>query len=56
MGEIGEGPTRFVESNVAILANTTEEELDTAMRLDLGFVRIALADEILGITVQDVHL
>lgn len=41
---------------MAILSDTTEEQLDAAVLLDLLFVRLALADEILGVSVQQVDL
>ena len=50
------GLTRLVESDVAILADSTKEEFDSAVLLDLGLVRIAFRDEILRISVQNVHL
>ena len=48
--------TRLVEGDVPVLANTTKEELDTAISLDLLLVRLALLDEVLGVAVEDVHL
>ena len=48
--------TGLVERDVAILADTTEEELDATVRLDLRLVRLALADQVLRVAVQDVHL
>lgn len=46
----------LVERDVAVLADAAEEELDAAVRLDLGLVRLARADEVLGVAVEDVHL
>ena len=48
--------TRLIERDVSILANTTEEQLDTAISLDLLLVRLALFNEVLGVSVEDVHL
>ena len=48
--------TGLVERDVAILADTTEEERNATVLLDLGLVRIAFRDKILRISVQDVHL
>ena len=48
--------TGLVEGDVAVLADTAEEELDPAVLLDLGLVRVALRDEVLRVSVQDVHL
>ena len=39
-----------------VLADSAEEELDAAVRLDARLVRVALADQVLGVAVQDVHL
>ena len=51
-----EGRTRLVERDVPVLADTAEEELDAAVRGDLGLVGLALEDEVLGVAVQDVDL
>ena len=48
--------TGLVEGDVAVLADPAEEELDPAVLLDLGLVRVALRDEVLRVAVQDVHL
>ena len=53
---MGEGRTGLVEGDVPVLADTAEEELDAAKRLDARFVRVALADEVLGVPVEDVYL
>lgn len=54
--EEARGLTRLVERDVPILADATEEELDAAVRLDLLLVLLALRDQILRVSVQDVHL
>ena len=48
--------TGLVEGDVAVLADTAEEELDAAVLLDLFFVFLALLDQVLRVPVQDVHL
>ena len=51
-----EGRAGLVERDVAVLADPTEEELDPAVGLDLLLVGFALADEVLGVAVEDVDL
>ena len=46
----------LVERDVPVLADAPEEELDAAVRLDLGLVRFAFSDEVLCVAVEDVHL
>ena len=48
--------TGLVERDVAILADTTEEELNATVLLDLGLVLLALLDQVLRVPVQDVDL
>lgn len=48
--------TWLVERDVPVLADTAEEELDAAIRLDLFLIRLALLDQVLRVSVQDVHL
>ena len=55
-GEWNGAQTGLVERDVAVLADAAEEELDAAVGRDLGLVRLALVDEILGVTVQDIDL
>ena len=46
----------LVERDVPVLADAAQEELDAALRGNLGLVLLALEDEVLGVSVQDVHL
>ena len=48
--------TRLVKSDVPVLADAAEEELDAAVFFDLGFVGFAFADEVFGVAVEDVYL
>ena len=41
---------------MSVLADTAEEELDAAVRLDLFLIRLALLDQVLCVSVQDVYL
>lgn len=41
---------------MAILADSREEEIDPAGRLDLVLVRVALADQVPIVTVEDVYV
>ena len=47
---------RLVEGDVPVLADATEEELNAAIRLDFGFIRVAFANKIFSVTVQYVDL
>ena len=48
--------TRLVKRDVPILADTTKEELNAAVRFDLFLVRLTFLYEILRVSVEDVHL
>ena len=48
--------TWLVECDMAILANTTQEELDTAMLLNAGLGRVTFCDQVFGVSIQQVHL
>ena len=37
-------------------ADTTEEQIDTAVRLDLSLIACALSNEVLCVTVEDVNV
>lgn len=52
----GERRPGLVERDVAVLADPAEEELDPAVRDDLGFVCFAFPDEVFGVPVEDVDL
>jgi len=41
---------------MAILANTPQEELDTAVMLNAGVVRVTFHDQVFGVSIQQVHL
>ena len=47
---------RFVERNMPILADTAQEEFDPAVRPNSLFVRPTFADEVFGVSVEDVDL
>lgn len=55
-GAGGEGGAGLVEGDVAVLTDAAEEELYAAVGFDLGFVGVALADEVFGVAVEDVDL
>ena len=46
----------LVECDMAILANTTQEELDTATMLHAGLIHVTFRDQVFGISIQQVHL
>jgi hypothetical protein len=48
--------TRLVECDMTILADTTQEKLNTATLLDTGFVCVAFRNQVFGIPVQYIHL
>ena len=55
-GAAGEGRTRFVEGDMAVRTDTSEEEVDTADIADLLLIPGALCHEIFGIAVQDIDI
>ena len=50
------GRTRLIEGNVTVLANAGEEKLDTAVRFDGGFVRVAFRDKVRSVAIENMHL
>jgi hypothetical protein len=46
----------FIESNVAVLTNTSKEELNATIIFDLLFVRIAFCDQVLRISIKNIDL
>jgi hypothetical protein len=48
--------TRLVKGDVAIFADTAEEELDAAVRGDLLLIFLALFDQILSVSIQNVDM
>lgn len=50
------GRTGFVEGNVTVLADTSEKELDPAIRLDGSLIRVAFSDEVGCVAVEDMYL
>ena len=55
-GAAGQAGPRFVEGNMAVLADAGQEEVDSAGGLDGIFVGDALGFEVGGIAVQDVDI
>lgn len=52
----GLGRTGFVKRNVTVLADTAEEEFDTAVRLDDSLICIAFRDEVGCIAIENMYL
>lgn len=52
----GQARSGFIESNVAILANAGEEQIDTAHGLDGVFVRDALCVEVGSVSIQNMDV
>jgi len=40
----------LVECDIAILANTTQEELDTVILLNVGLVRVTFRNQVFGVS------
>lgn len=51
-----EGGARLVERDVTVFTDTTQEELDSAMSLDRGFVSCTFCNEIWCISIKDVDV
>ena len=41
---------------MTVLANAGEEKLDTAVRFDGGFVRVAFRDKVRSVAIENMHL
>jgi hypothetical protein len=50
------GHTRFIESDMSVLADTSKEKLDTSITFDSLFISITLRDEILCVSIKDIDL
>ena len=51
-----QGRGRFVEGDVAVIADAAHEQVDFAVGLDLVFVALALGHQILGVAIEDVDV